>query len=72
MAVPAPGPVEDCQGGVAADGQSVVVHREIAALYAQDYPGHIANHDIVVVVLLAPVVAEAVVAIRFPMFCPVC
>jgi hypothetical protein len=48
----------------------VVVQQVIAALYDQEHPGHIANHSIVVVVVLvAPVVAGAVVALRFPMSC---
>ena len=58
---------------VAEDSHAVMVQQVIAALLDRDDPGHIANHSIVVVVVLvAPVVAGVVVALRFPMSCSMC
>jgi hypothetical protein len=50
-----------------------MVQQVIVALLDRDDPGHIANHSmVVVVVLVTPVVAGVVVALRFPMSCSMC
>ena len=69
----APGSAGDRQGVVGEDSQAVMVQQVIVALLDRDDPGHIANHSmVVVVVLVTPVVEGVVVALRFPMSCSMC